>query len=268
VRRALGLVLLIVLAAVLAACGSSDKSKRRNEVNSYLNKVQDIQNRFSASFLVANQAYRDFAKGKGGKHQLQKLRGAEVSIIGARDALQQLIPPPDARKLHRQLLRLYDLDAALGLEAITLQQFLPAVRGVLKDLARVNTSYRKNLASTSTAGEQATALDSYAGAVNGVVKEFDKLGPPQALRPWQTSQQTRLRQIVSTGHLLATALRVGDRNAVQGLIKRFRFLLSHQPNVSQAQHDAVKAYDNRLVGITRLQGKIQSEHQRLQNLLG
>jgi hypothetical protein len=30
----------------------------------------------------------------------------------------------------------------------------------------------------------------------------------------------------------------------------------------------VKAYDNRLVGITRLQGKIQEEHQRLQNLLG
>ena len=65
-----------------------------------------------------------------------------------------------------------------------------------------------------------------------------------------------------------TALRAGDRNAVTGLIKRFRFLLSHQPNVSQAQHDAVKAYDDRLIGITRLQGRIQSEHQRLQNLLG
>jgi succinate dehydrogenase/fumarate reductase flavoprotein subunit len=67
---------------------------------------------------------------------------------------------------------------------------------------------------------------------------------------------------------LAKALRVGDRNAVTGLIKRFRFLLSRQPNVSQAQHDAVKGYDNRLVGISRLQGKIQAEHQRLQNLLG
>jgi len=257
-----------VLAAVLAGCGSSDKSKRRDAVNSYLNKVENIQNRFSASFLVANQAYRDFAKGKGGKKQLQKLRGAEVAIIGAREALQQLTPPPDAQKLHRQLIQLYDLDAALGLEALTLQQFLPAVQRVLKDLARVNTSYRKNLGSTSTAGEQAAALDSYAAAVARVVKEFDKLSPPEALRPWQTSQRTRLQQIVSTGRLLATALRLGDRNAVQGLIKRFRFLLAHQPNVSQAQHDAVKAYDDRLVGISRLQGKIQSEHQRLQNILG
>jgi hypothetical protein len=98
----------------------------------------------------------------------------------------------------------------------------------------VNKSYRTSLAATTTAGDQAT----------------------------------RLQQIVDTGHLLAKALRVGDRNAVTGLIKRFRFLLSHQPDVSQAQHDAVKAYDNRLVGITRLQGKIQAEHQRLQNLLG
>jgi len=75
------------------------------------------------------------------------------------------------------------------------------------------------------------------------------------------------QQIVDSGHTLATALRVRDRNATAALIKRFRFLLAHQPNVSQAQHDAVKAYDNRLVGISKLQGTIAREHQRLQNLL-
>jgi hypothetical protein len=266
VRRAVGLVLLTVL--VVSGCGSSEKSKRRDAVNEYLGRVETIQLRFVPSFNVANQAYRDFAKGKGGKKQLQKLRGAEVSIIAARTALEQLQPPPDARKLHEQLLKLYDLDAALGLEAITLQQFLPSVRLVLQDLARVNNSYRQDLASTSTAGEQATALDRYSDAVAGVVTDFRRLSPPSALRPWRNSQVTRLQQIVSTGHLLAQALRVGDRAPATALIKRFRFLLSHQPNVSQAQHDAVKAYDDRLVGISRLQGKIQAEHQRLQNLLG
>ncbi len=265
-RRAFGLVLLLVL--VVSGCGSSAKSKRRDAVNDYLGQVETIQQRFTPSFTIANQAYRDFAKGKGGKKQLLRLRGAEVAIIAARDALQQVNPPPDARKLHRQLLHLYNLDAALGLEALTLQQFLPSVRRVLKDLARVNNSYRKNLASTTTVGEQAAALDSYSNAVAGVVASFRGLAPPPALRPWQTAQVTRLQQIVDTGHLLAKGLRVGDRNAVPALIKRFRFLLSHQPNVSQAQHDAVKAYDNRLIGINRLQGKIQEEHQRLQNLLG
>jgi len=66
----------------------------------------------------------------------------------------------------------------------------------------------------------------------------------------------------------SSALRVGDRTAVQALIKRFRFLLARQPNVSQAQHDAVKAYDDRLIGLTKLQGQIAAEHQRLQNQLG
>jgi len=268
VRRALGLVLLAVLVLVVSGCGSSAKDKRRDAVNDYLNRVEKIQNRFAPSFAVANEAYRDFARGKGGKKQLAKLRGAEVSIIGARDALQQLDPPRDARKLHRQLIQLYDLDAALGLEAITLQQFLPAVRGVLKDLARVNKSYRTNLANTATAGDQATALDNYSNATAGVVKEFREMAPPPALLPWRAAQMTRLQQIVDTGHLLAKALRLGDRNAATGLIKRFRFLLSHQPNVSQAQHDAVKSYDNRLVGINRLQGKIQQEHQHIQNELG
>jgi hypothetical protein len=79
---------------------------------------------------------------------------------------------------------------------------------------------------------------------------------------------TRLRQIIETGRTLAEALRVGDRAAVAALIKRFRFLLARQPNVSQAQHDAVKAYDDRLIGLTKLQGRIAGEHQRLQNLLG
>jgi len=265
-RRSLGLVLLVVL--VVSGCGSSAKDKRRDAVNEYLSRVDQIQTRFSPSFNLANEAYRDFARGKGGRQQLAKLRGAEVAIIGARDSLQQLSPPKDARKLHAQLIQLYNLDVALGLEALTLQQFLPAVRGVLRDLARVNTSYRKSLAGAKTARQQADALDSYADAVSGVVEQFRTMAPPRALQPWRAAQMTRLQQISDTGHLLAKALRAGDRNAVKALIARFRFLLSHQPNVSQAQHDAVKAYDNRLVGITRLQGKIQAEHQRLQNLLG
>ena len=162
----------------------------------------------------------------------------------------------------------YDLDAALGLEVITLQQFLPGVRSVLGDLGRVNQSYRKNLSSSKTATDQATALDGYSDAVARVVARFRRLGPPPALRPWQQAQVTRLQDVVDTGRNLAAALRVRDRNAVPVLIKRFRFLLSHQPNVSQAQHDAVKAYDNRLVSITKLQGKIAAEHQHLQNELG
>jgi len=68
------------------------------------------------------------------------------------------------------------------------------------------------------------------------------------LYPDEPRQLTRLQQVV----------------AVAGVIERFGFLLSHQPNVSQTQHDAVKDDDNRLV----VQGKIQAEHQRLQNLLG
>jgi hypothetical protein len=266
VRRALGLVLLGVL--VVSGCGSSAKDKRRDAVNEYLNSVDKIQTRFAPSFTLANDAYRNFARGKGGKKQIARLRGAEVAIIGARDALQQLKPPTDARKLHSQLVRLYSVDAALGLEALTLHQFLPQVRKDLQDLARVNKSYRTSLAKTTTAREQATALDGYSEDISGVAEELRKLAPPPALRPWQVAQTTRLQQIADTGHRLATALRAGDRNAVAGLIKRFRFLLAHQPNVSQAQHDAVKAYDKRLVGISRLQGKIQAEHQRLQNLLG
>ncbi len=179
-----------------------------------------------------------------------------------------MTPPQDARKLHGDLVHLYDLNASLGLEVITLQQFLPGVRKVLAGLGDVNKSYRRSLSGSKTASAQADALDGYGTAVKKVVDRLLRLGPPPALRPWQRSQAGRLQDIVDTAHTLATALRVRDRNATQALISRFRFLLAHQPNVSQAQHNAVKAYDNRLLGISKLQGKIAAEHQRLQTQLG
>jgi hypothetical protein len=255
VHRAAGCLLLLA-ALVLAGCGSSGKDKRRDAVNDYLSRVERIQQRYEPSFRLANEAYRDFAKAKPSPRQLERLRGAEVSILAAREALKQVEPPSDARNLHRQLLHLYDLNAALGLEVVTLQQFLPDVRKVLAGLGQVNKAYRKNLSSSSTAGAQAVALEGYSAAVAKVVQRFRKLAPPPALRPWQRAQVRRLQQVAQTGRDLATALRVGD------------FLLAHQPNVSQAQHDAVKAYNNRLVGISKLQGKIAAEHQRLQNKLG
>jgi hypothetical protein len=267
VRRAAGLLPLFA-ALVLTGCGSSDKDERRTAVNDYLDRVEAIQHRFAPSFKLANEAYRDFSKGTPTKRQLERLRGAEVSILAARDTLRKLQPPPDARKLHRDLIRLYNVNAAIGLEVITLQQFLPGVRNVLGDLGRVNSSYRDDLGSGSTTGTQAEALDAYSKAVADVLRRFKRLAAPPALRPWQNAQTTRLWQVVQTGRSLATALRVGDANAVQALIKRFRFLLAHQPNVSQAQHNAVKAYNERLIGISKLQGQIAAEHQRLQNLLG
>lgn len=265
--RAAGCLVLLVVVAV-TGCGDSGKSKRRDAVNAYLDRVQTIQQRFAPSFALANQAYREFSKGKPTPREVQRLRGAEVSILAAREALRRVIPPDDARKVHTELLDLYDLNASLGLEVITLQQFLPGVRKVLGVLGDVNKAYRADLSSSSTAGGQAQALEGYASAVQKVVDRFGRLGPPPALRPWQAAQVKRLQQIVDTARNLAKALRVGDRTAARALIVRFRFLLAHQPNVSQAQHNAVKEYDNRLLGISKLQGKIAQEHQGLQNQLG
>jgi hypothetical protein len=267
VRRAAG-CLLLLSALVLSGCGDSAKDKRRDDVNDYLGRVGRIQDRYAPSFALANKAYQDFSKGKVGKRQLERLKGAEVSILAARNELQDVRPPEDARTLHRDLIKLYDANAQLGLEVITLQRFLPGVRKTLSGLARVNARYRNNLATTTSATDQASALDGYGAAIAGVNKKLQRLPAPTALRPWQRSQVTRLRDISQTGRTLAAALRVGDRTAVEALIKRFRFLLAHQPNVTQAQHDAVKAYDDRLIGLTKLQGRIAAEHQRLQNELG
>jgi len=169
---------------------TSTKDKRRNAVNSYLNRVDQIQTRFAPSFAAPRTQASDRRPQAPppAPSALRPRHGAR-----ARGDHPAAVPAGGAARAQGPRAR---------------EHFLPEGPGRLHDGAR------------------------------------------------------------DTGHQLATALRARDRNAVTGLIKRFRFLLSHQPNVSQAQHDAVKSYDNRLVGINRLQGKIQAEHQRLQNLLG
>src|SRR5262245_1687390 len=231
-RRAAG-CLLLLFALVVTGCGDSAKDNRRDAVNDYLDEVERIQSHYAPSFDLANKAYQDFSRGKGGKRQLERLKGAEVSILAARNSLTDVKPPEDAQKLHSDLIRLYDMNAQLGLEVITLQRFLPGVRKALSALAGVNARYRNNLAATGSAGEQAAALDAYAAAISRVNKRLAGVPAPTALRPWQSSQVTRLQQIAQTGRTLAAALRVGDRVAVEALIKRFRFLLARQPNVSQ-----------------------------------
>ena len=57
-------------------------------------------------------------------------------ILAARDPLEPVSPPEDARKLHAELLQLYDLNASLGLEVITLQQFLPGISKLQGTIAR------------------------------------------------------------------------------------------------------------------------------------
>jgi len=166
-RRAAGCFLLLSV-LVLSGCGNSAKDKRRDAVNDYLDQVETIQLHYAPSFELANKAYQDFSKGTVGKHQLDRLKGAEVSILAARNSLSDVKPPEDAQKLHEDLIRLYDMNAQLGLEVITLQQFLPGVRKTLGALAGVNAKYRKNLSATGSSGEQAAALDGYAAAISGV----------------------------------------------------------------------------------------------------
>jgi len=66
--------------------------------------------------------------------------------------------------------------------------------------------------------------------------------------------------IVRGGHVCDRAPRWGGRSP--------RHCASAIANGSQARHDAVKVYDDRLMGLRKLQGQIAAEHRRLQNFLG
>ncbi len=259
-------LLSVLVGATLTGCGASAKSHRRAAVDAYFREVNGIEARLAGPTQVAGKAYRQF--GRASKNERRQIQQAQLALVAARVSLAGLHPPREAHRVHRDLLRLADMESQVGLEAVELADFLPLARATLTQLSSSAADLRRSLAGARHASDQATALDSYGSALDQVTQRLDALGAPPALVPWQRDQRRRLQATLGAARQLAKALRIGDRKDLALLSRRLRALVSQPPQVTQAQHDAIVAYDQRLIRIARLTARIQEERRRLEVKLG
>jgi hypothetical protein len=251
------LTLLVLAAAVAAvACGGSAKERSRRGVNAYFTSVDRAQARYAAAFRAADTALRSsFASGPAA---VPRLRAAAAAIADAGAAVRRIEPPPEARRIHRDLLLLYAREAGLAREVRDLAAFLAAARRALASLGRANASLRGRRA---PAGE-AAALAAYARRVDQVARRLASLRAPPALRPWQAEQVAWLRGLAPGARRLAGALR-GGGGAARELTVAFRAQLARQPGVTRAQRRAVAAYDARVRDVAALRQRIEREREAL-----
>lgn len=243
-----------VVALVVAGCGGS--SQRRASVDTYFRAVNRLELRAEPSLRAANAAFRRLRTESPTAEQNRRLRAAVNALATTGAALRQLAPPPEAAQIHRDLLRLYVLQAKLVREVQTLVRFLPAAQQALK----------KGLAGAGKRVPTAQ-LGRYADRLRSAATELAALKPPPALKPWTDEQITQFRRLAREVEGAAAALRAHDSAAARVFVVRYRRLIANGAGISSAHRRAVLGYNARVTSIARLREKIAAEHAQLNQSL-
>jgi mono/diheme cytochrome c family protein len=127
----------VVLAAVLlGGCGGkSEASKRRDAVNAYFDRVDRAEAGLIASQGQIDQAFGKFRLTGNTATEVRKLSFARDRVATALERVRKLRPPPEARKLHADVVQLLTLQRDAAAELLKVVTYQPRFERALAPLA-------------------------------------------------------------------------------------------------------------------------------------
>lgn len=263
------ILVLGLLAAVAAGCGGGGDNGDRDAVRSYVDRMNAIQRSAQDRIAAANAAYAALSRRRlPGPAVALRARAAEDDLRALRARLAAVAPPPVARTLRRDLLRVYELDIALAGEAEQLARYTPAATRAMAGLPRAGRTLRRRLAAAAgDAQGQAAALRAYAHTLGRIEARMRRLDPPRVLLTRHRGQLLRLDQARALGRRLRAAVLRADARATARLLVRFSSV-GGDPHLDLIlQRDAVRAYQRRVRAVERAAGVARIELARLQKTL-
>ncbi|HEV8251464.1 MAG TPA: hypothetical protein VGQ15_15945 [Gaiellaceae bacterium] len=256
---------LVVVAVALVAAGCRGDDDRRNAVESYIESVNRVQAKLRPAFRDAQDAIRTFASGRVTERTAERLRGGSATMRATRASLALIEPPPEARRLHADLLRLVDLQSGLALELSLAADYVTRLGPATRPAQEAAASLGRSLRSAKTGKEQVTALHEFAAAVGGSLARVDALAPPPAMLPWHENQRARLAKSRRDALALASGIEKQDAPAVEEALKAFTSRPSETVS-RKAQTAAIRTFNDRLREQERLLAKIAREQLALANV--
>jgi hypothetical protein len=271
----------VVAAAVLAGCGSSHA--RRNAVNAYFIKVDQAQQDLLASTGAIDAAFRAFSLGSNKPSETRELERAQSQFGRALARVRAIQPPPDARRVHQDLVRLLALELGVSHELVWTMGYQPRFSRALVPLPVASRTLARDIASAGkgppklshsstaqTLNRFGAAFARFGRSMRGVLADLDALSAPPMLRPSLLEERRTLRQSAAICDRIAAAL---ARQDVSGANADIRNLFAATAAVSstaarQAQVGAVKAYDRRLRQIAALSARVSRDRQALVQAIG
>ena len=235
------------VAAVVAGCGGHN-AERRDAVDAYIRSVNRLENRSLPAFRRADEAMRAFATSRAAAIDVGRLRAGAAATESAGAALRRITPPREAAGIHRDLLRLFEREAALTREVGSMSAFLTTAKRLLG-----NTRPLRRGAVT------ADDLAQYSRRLRRTAAALDAAAPPAVLVPWRNDEVEWLRSLDREAARLARALRVNDAHAARVIAVRFRLIAADAPGVTGAHRQALIRYNARAKAVQDLRAQIANE---------
>lgn len=237
---------------------------RVDEVARYIREVNGVRRGLSDELQRVNEAYELFRAGPA------ELRAAIPSLDEAvrtmrmfRAGLDALEPPPEARNLHAELLRLAELEAALAVEVRDIGRTLPAISAEARRLSNSGRRLVRNLRAAESLAEQAAAFARYGKDVTGIVDRLSALDTPAVLKASVESEQERLRRLVTLAKRTSDALVEERPTDASRLSNRLASAASRSAAVTRAQRDGIEAYTRRVRELGAQERAVERERERL-----
>jgi predicted metal-dependent hydrolase len=263
-------VAVLPLLAALLAAGCGDGGGRREDVASYIERVNSIQLSMRQPLVALAQATREFSLNNAALRRARpRLAKSERAIHTLDRRLRELDPPPEAQRLHKRLLQLVTAEAALTRELRQTTVYLPQLQTAVKPLTPAGRNLRRALASAKNGQQQAKALDEYQTVLELTMGRLRALDPPALLAGVHRAQYQTLQRVDTAAAALAAALRRKDAAALPKRIHNFQqaSLSGDSVSAQRARIAGIQGYNARVKELRKIARDVQRERDRLQKTL-
>jgi hypothetical protein len=264
----LGLVASAALVALIVALVLTRGESRRDAVAAYIDDVNHAQLDLQPQLRRIDTTYRRFSlDSKKLEAQQNDLAKAEAVIRRVRTRVAALDPPDVARRLHAQILEALALEASFAHDIAEMALALPRYARENTRLTPALIRARNDLKDARTPAQQDRALAGYAAVLRTTARGLEQIDAPAILKSTIDARAARLQTTARVMDRLRRAVKQGNR-AEATQLNRYLARTSREPEVTQAQHDAVVAYNRRLRAISLARAAVERERQRLDRTLG
>ena len=264
-----GAVVALVLA--LAACGgSSTRAKRRAAVDAYFAQVDRAEKTLVAQTAAFDAALRSFSFKANPPAEVRALQRAQTELARVDERVKALQPPPDARPVHADIVRLLDVEKGLADDLVAAAHYVPRLQAALKPLTAAGVRLSRQLRTAKGWQADAAAFAEYRVALGAILAQLEGLTAPPELRPSLDRQRQALSRSASLCATIEAALSMHDARRANAGIQAL-FHIASGPAAARARQAgaaATRAYDARVASISTLVVKIARERQALQRALG
>jgi mono/diheme cytochrome c family protein len=159
-----GVVLVAIL--LLAGCGGSKDNPRRDAVNTYFDRVDRAEAGVISASGEIDQALRNFRLSGNSPAEVHALSFGRDRLATALRRVRALRPPPDARRVHADLVELLSLQHAAAAELLQAVVYQPRLQQTLAPLAAAGRSLSREIkqAAKTQPPPAASAASEQAGA--------------------------------------------------------------------------------------------------------